>query len=399
MPEALRQAVILVGGLGSRLGEATARTPKPILRCGDRPFLAWLIRELVRFGIDEVLLLAGHLAGTLQASLPSIVRTLPRPAAITISVEPTRAGTGGALWHARDRLHDRFVLCNGDSLLDFNMARVMEAENEDNLIVLREVADTDRYGSVVLDGSKVASFRPRVPAGRSGLVNAGLYVLERDVVGMLSPVCSLEAELLPALGAAGRLSAVMAGGYFIDIGVPSDLARARTELPARLHRSALFLDRDGTINRDHGWVGTRDRWEWVDGAIDAIRAASDSGWHVFVVTNQSGVGRGLYDERALDALHRWMISEVRARGGNIDDLRYCPFHADAIEPGYRRESDWRKPAPGMILDLIARWELDPQRCALVGDQTTDMQAAAAAGIRGKLFEGGNLLAAVEPLLQ
>ncbi len=394
----VRQAAILVGGLGSRLGDATARTPKPILRCGDRPFLGWLIRELSRFGIEEVLLLAGHLSPVLEASLPAIARSLPRPVTITCSVEPARAGTGGALFHARDALHERFLLCNGDSMLDVNLARLLGGQAH-NTIVLRHVADTDRYGVVDLDGDRVASFRPRVAPGRPGLVNAGLYLLGRDVRDVLAPVCSLEGDVLPALAAGGRLGAHVTGGFFIDIGVPGDLARAQTEIPARLHRRALFLDRDGTINLDHGWVGTRDRWQWVEGAIEAIRLAADAGWHVFVVTNQSGIARGLYDEDALAALHAWMTGEIRAQGGNVDDIRFCPCHEEATVPRYRRASDWRKPAPGMILDLIARWELDPSDCVLVGDQRTDLQAAAAAGIRGTLFEGGNLRDTIAPLLR
>ena len=163
-------------------------------------------------------------------------------------------------------------------------------------------------------------------------------------------------------------------------------------------RPALFLDRDGTINVDHGYVGTRDRWEWVDGALDAIRLATDSGWHVFIVTNQSGIARGLYDEAALEALHGWAVAEIARAGGRVDDIRVCPTHEAAVVERYRRVSDWRKPAPGMILDLMNRWRLDPARCVMVGDQPTDVQAAAAAGIHGVLFEGGNLLATVRPLL-
>ena len=161
----------------------------------------------------------------------------------------------------------------------------------------------------------------------------------------------------------------------------------------------MFLDRDGTINVDHGYVGTRDRWEWMPGAIDAIRMATQAGWRVFVVTNQSGIARGFFDEGATDALHGWMIAEIRQAGGRIDDIRVCPFHPEAKIARYRRVSDWRKPAPGMILDLIRTWALDPARCVMVGDQPTDVAAAEAAGIRGIRFTGGTLLDLVAPLIR
>jgi D,D-heptose 1,7-bisphosphate phosphatase len=110
-----------------------------------------------------------------------------------------------------------------------------------------------------------------------------------------------------------------------------------------LSRPALFLDRDGVINRDHGYVGTRERFEFIPGIHAAIRAACDAGWRVFVVTNQSGIARGLYTEADLAGLHAWMQDDLRRAGGTIDDIRYCAFHPDAVVPQYRRDSDWRKP--------------------------------------------------------
>ena len=165
-----------------------------------------------------------------------------------------------------------------------------------------------------------------------------------------------------------------------------------------LRRRALFLDRDGVINIDHGYVGSRDRFEWVDGAQQTIAEATRAGWHVFIVTNQAGVARGYYDEAAVQDLLGWIAGQARLAGGTIDDARYCPFHLNASVPAYRAASDWRKPAPGMLRDLIRCWELDPARCVMIGDQHSDLAAAAAAGVPGHLFRGGNLLDFARPLL-
>jgi D-glycero-D-manno-heptose 1,7-bisphosphate phosphatase len=127
--------------------------------------------------------------------------------------------------------------------------------------------------------------------------------------------------------------------------------------------------------------------------------ATERGWHVFVITNQAGVARGYYDEAAVRALHGWMEDEVRAAGGTIDDIRYCPFHPEAPLAEYRRASDWRKPGPGMLLDLLHAWRLNPARCVMVGDKPIDMTAAAAAGIAGHLFAGGDLWQFIAPLLE
>jgi D-glycero-D-manno-heptose 1,7-bisphosphate phosphatase len=292
---------------------------------------------------------------------------------------------------------------NGDSLLDANLSHLLAAAADDGpdvlgRLALHRLADASRAGVVETAGDVVTSFSERPAAGEAGTINAGVYVLQWRIVDELSQECSLERDVLPRLSARGALRGTDLPGWFIDIGVPADLARAGRDLPAHLRRPALFLDRDGVVNRDHGYVGGIDRFEWTTGAREAIRAASDAGWHVFVVTNQSGVARGLYDESAVRALHDWMADEVRRAGGTIDDVRYCPFHPEATVAAYRRESDWRKPAPGMLLDLIRAWEVDPAACALIGDQPTDMQAAAAAGVAGHLFGGGDLRPLVGAIL-
>jgi D-glycero-D-manno-heptose 1,7-bisphosphate phosphatase len=328
---------------------------------------------------------------------------LPRAVRITVCEEPMRAGTGGAVFHARDRLDQRFLLCNGDSLFDCNLANLLSAAADDGpevigRMMLRRLDDASRYGVVALDGDRITAFQERPPPGSPGVINAGIYLFDHRLVDELAPSCSLEADIMPRLAARGVLRATQGEGYFRDIGVPEDFARAQHEIPRVLHRRALLLDRDGVINVDHGYVGTRDRFEWMVGAREAISMATDAGWHVFVVTNQSGVARGHYDEAAVATLHAWLADEVRRAGGTIDDIRYCPFHEEAAVPAYRRASDWRKPAPGMLLDLLRAWEVDAARCVLIGDQETDVAAARAAGIAGHRFAGGNLAEFVRPII-
>lgn len=401
---AVRQCAVLVGGLGTRLGSLVADVPKPMLDVAGHPFLLWLLREMCRFGIQEAVLLTGHLSEVVEAALPRLQAALPRPMRLVVSREPVRAGTGGALHHAAPLLRDRFLLLNGDSFLDVPLGRALACPEQSGVLgrlMLRPVEDASRYGIVETDGDRITAFRPRPDPAQTGAatINGGIYVLDRAILDHVGPQCSLEADVLPGLAAAGLLRATACDGWFIDIGIPTDLARAQAELPRRLHRPALFLDRDGVCNHDHGWVGTRDRFQWIDGAPDAIAEATRRGWHVFVVTNQSGVARGFYSEADVNALLRWMGDEVMRAGGTIDDARFCPFHPDAARPAYRRASTWRKPSPGMLLDLLRAWNLDPARCLMVGDQETDMQAARAAGVPGHRFGGGNLHDFVTPLLE
>jgi D-glycero-D-manno-heptose 1,7-bisphosphate phosphatase len=161
-----------------------------------------------------------------------------------------------------------------------------------------------------------------------------------------------------------------------------------TTLPAK--KPAAFLDRDGVINYDDGFVSTRERFRFMPGAAAGIRALNAAGYFVFIVSNQSGIARGLFSEDDLVALHLWMIGELAAQGALIDDTRYCPFHPDGKIEAYRWNSALRKPRPGMLLDLIGNWPVLSKASFVIGDRDTDMQAAEAAGLTGYLFSGGDL---------
>jgi len=393
----LRQAVILVGGLGTRLGERTKATPKPMLPIGGRPFLDTLIDEIARYGVfEEILLLAGHKADSIEARYAGTVRGRAR---LKVSLEQAPLGTAGALLHAAGLLQERFLLLNGDSFFDFNILDLVSRANAGLVhMALRADVVGDRFGRVVLEGDRVSSFI--APGqGATGPVNAGVYVIDRSIIAGIDRLpASLEQDLFPVLAAKGAMGGTAYRGYFIDIGIPEDFARADAELNERLKRPAVFFDRDGVLNHDSGYTFEAHRLQWIDGAMQAVKAVNDAGYFAFVVTNQSGIARGLYQESHVQTLHRWMADEMAAAGAHIDAFEYCPDHPDGTVERYRRVSDRRKPAPGMITDLLSRFAVDAAHSILIGDNATDLEAAHAAGLKGHLFSGGNLEAFVQQLM-
>lgn len=143
---------------------------------------------------------------------------------------------------------------------------------------------------------------------------------------------------------------------------------------------AVFLDRDGVINQDTGYVSQVDDFHFIDGAIEALQLLKKKGYCLVVVTNQSGIARGYFTEEAFMLLTEWMDWSLADRDVDLDGIYYCPHHPDATVEAYRQQCDCRKPAPGMLLDAAKHLKLDMAASYLVGDKLSDLQAAKAAGV-------------------
>ncbi len=160
--------------------------------------------------------------------------------------------------------------------------------------------------------------------------------------------------------------------------------------PVPIRRAAVFFDRDGVLNEDSGYVFRPDQLRWLPGARECVRMVNDSGRFAFVVTNQSGVARGYYDEEAVRAFHAEMQRQLLALGAHIDAFEFCPHHPEGTVARYARSCECRKPTAGMIEQLLRRWPVRREGSILIGDRLSDIKAAEAAGIEGRLYRGGDL---------
>ncbi|MBN9546636.1 MAG: HAD-IIIA family hydrolase [Alphaproteobacteria bacterium] len=399
----ISQCVILVGGLGTRLGELTRATPKPLLPVNGKPFLDHLIHRAARFGFTDIVLLAGYLGDQVLARYAGPQRIAGRDVQVRVVVEREPAGTGGALRYLDGIADEYFLLMNGDSWFDMDLRAFAGAPLVKPTlakIALRRLENSGRYGGVILDRDRIVDFAAAGAGNGDSLINAGIYLASRELIGEVRQIpCSLERDIFAPMAKEGRLSGASFEGTFIDIGIADDYARAETVLRDNLHRPAVFFDRDGVLNLDEGYTHKPDALHWNPGAVAAVRAVNAAGWYVFVVTNQAGVGHGHYGEKDVDIFHRHMEAELAREGAHIDEFVYCPFHPDAKLAAYRRDSAYRKPNPGMILDILARWPVDAPRSFLVGDRDSDLKAAAGASIGAYLYSGGDLNALVTGALK
>lgn len=151
-------------------------------------------------------------------------------------------------------------------------------------------------------------------------------------------------------------------------------------------KPAAFLDRDGVLNVDHGYVHAVDRLDWIEGAPQAVRLLNEAGYHVFVVTNQSGIARGIYDEAHVMALHAHMQGVLKAQGAHIDAFYYCPHHPEGTVKAFATECLCRKPGTGLLEQAAREWPIVRDGSFLIGDRDGDMEAAAAFKISGVRFD-------------
>ena len=210
----------------------TETVPKPLLPVGGRPFLDYLIDNAMSHGVDDILLLCGYLA-------PLMIERYADNPAVRVVVESEPAGTAGALHAARDLLAAEFFLCNGDSFFAIDwrdLAAFALTKDVIGALALRESAPGRRSGTVELAQDRIGAFHAP-EAGRSGPVNAGIYLLRRAVLDWIGPPpCSLEEQVFPRLASAGELAGKLYDGYFIDIGIPDDYGRAQIDIPALSRR-------------------------------------------------------------------------------------------------------------------------------------------------------------------
>lgn len=155
-----------------------------------------------------------------------------------------------------------------------------------------------------------------------------------------------------------------------------------------MSRPALFLDRDGVINVDHGYVSRPEDFDFIEGIFDVVLAANRAGYLVIVVTNQAGIGRGYYTEEDFHQITDWMRKQFALRGAHIEAVYFCPYHPEHGVGEYRQDSNCRKPAPGMLLQAAREHDIDLTHSVIVGDKPSDIRAGQRAGVGTLLFFGG-----------
>ncbi|MBV8550489.1 MAG: HAD-IIIA family hydrolase [Acidobacteriaceae bacterium] len=405
------QLVIIAGGKGTRLRHRTGDLPKPMVRVGDKPLLEHQVLLARRYQIKELLFLTGHGADYIERYFGNGDKWGVR---IRYQRESEALGTAGAVIDAFDKLDDIFLVLYGDTMLNVDlqrMAAVHPAEGSATLFLHPNDHPQDSDLVELDDSNQIAAFHPYPHANDRylpNLVSAGLYVCtKRSLLPWLThrrnPRCPLDfgKHVFPELLACGKkLYGYRSREYIKDAGTPNRLDRVTLDYASgRIGRSsfespasAIFLDRDGTLNYDHGWVRSPGQMELLPGAAESVFRINQSGRLAVVITNQPVVARGECTHRDLGHIHsrlEWLLAESHAF---LDRIYYCPHHPDKGFPGERTDLKFacscRKPNTGLLERAQNDLNIDPASSWMIGDRPTDILAAKKFGVRS-IFIGPN----------
>lgn len=380
----VKEAIILAGGLGTRLREAVPDLPKCMAPVAGKPFLSYVIDHLRLQGVERFIFSLGYKSEVIEDYLQTEYPTLE----YTSVIEEEPLGTGGAIHFAIQKANtNNIVIANGDTLFKIKLEEVVsvhEAKDSECTLALKPMQHFDRYGVVETDdNNRIVSFKEK-QFYENGLINGGVYVLDKEkfLNRTFSSKFSFEKDYLEKFCEEGKFFGSVQDGYFIDIGIPSDYQQAQIDLKKPIldlkqidKTWTLFLDRDGVINIERlgKYVLHWGEFVFSEGVLDIFKKLSDTFGKVIIVSNQRGVTKGLMTEDDLTTIHREMRREVETVGGKIDKIYYC------IEKDEKCFN--RKPNPGMALQAFKDFPgIDPSKTIMVGNKPSDMKFGRSAGV-------------------
>lgn len=381
------KVIILAGGMGTRLKNVVKNVPKPMADINGTPFLELLLENLAKQGAEEFILCVSHLRNIIIQHFGDKYHGIP----IRYSIEENALGTGGAIKQAFELFHlDKALVINGDTFVKADYASFVKECAENQLaVMLKAVDNANRYGRVETEGKKIISFHEKSPEKTAGLINAGVYWIKADIFeGTFPQKFSFEKDFLEPNTPSLKPGFYYAEDYFIDIGIPESYARACRELKEIIagtkKNKALFLDRDGVINVDKHYVYKIEDCEFIEEIFDICRAAKKSGYKLIVVTNQAGIAKGYFTEEDFHQFMDHVKAEFVRQECPLDDIFYCPYHIDGFGK-YKKDSEDRKPNPGMILKAAQKHNIDLKQSILIGDKESDIEAGKNAGIKKCIY--------------
>jgi D,D-heptose 1,7-bisphosphate phosphatase len=398
------KTVIMAGGKGTRIASIASDIPKPMIPLCGKPILEYQVECLKRNKFTDIIMIVGYLGHAIKKYFGDGSKF---GCSLSYYTETEPLGTAGALYKIKERLSDDFLLIHGDIIFDVDFSRFIDFHQARKAWATLAVhPNSHPYDSSLLvtdTGHHITQWLNKEDTRQyyKNQVNAGLHILAKTILDTIRPSAEkidLDRDILKPLIATNRIYAYPTPEYIKDMGTPDRYAQVSADIENGIVRQrnlsvrqkAVFLDRDGTINKLKGFITKPEDFELIDGAAEAIQKINSAGYLAIVITNQPVIARGEASLEDLDLIHRKMETELGKAGAYVDDIFFCPHHPDKGFPGERPEykinCDCRKPKPGMIFQAAEKYNIDLAQSYMVGDDTWDVEAAIAAGCTPALLK-------------
>lgn len=409
------KCVIMAGGKGTRISSIAKDIPKPMIKIGDMPVLEHEIGILREQGFKDIIITISHLGDIIRDYFGDGSKISPITGEsfgvnIEYYYEEEPLGNAGALYEIRDSLSDAFLLINADAIFDVDFSRMISFhEQKGGLATILTHPNSHPYDSAVIsvdDESRVTEWINKEdirPIYFENRVNAGIHILSRSLLDIKPSTAKvdLDRQILKPLVQSEQLFAYDSTEYVRDMGTPEryqkvndDFSRGIISQRCLSHKQkAIFLDRDGTINRYVGFLTNIDDFELIEDSCSAIKEINSSQYLAIVITNQPVVARGEVSFSGLKEIHRKMQTLLGNEGAYLDDVFVCPHHPDkgfAGEiPELKRVCDCRKPKPGLFFEAARKYNIDLSQSWMIGDRENDILAGKNAGCKTALIGNGD----------
>lgn len=403
------KTILMAGGRGTRIAELFPDIPKPLIPVAGMPILEREIRSLCSQGFKDIILTVSYLADKIMEYFGDGSQLGVK---IEYFVEETPLGNAGALFRLRDKIGDEpFLLLNADAAFDVDFIRMLEFhKSHGGLVTLFTHPNSHPYdsGLIIADNKgnveKWLAKEDERPQWYDNRVNAGLHVIDPKVLdmsldhldvnaetGLPKGKVDLDRQILKPLCGTGQIFCYDSPEYVKDMGTPDRFHQVEADYKNGIvqaknlsnKQKAVFLDRDGTINKYVGFLRNIDDFELIDGVTEAIKKINQRGYLAIVVTNQPVIARGEVTWEKLNEIHKKMATLLGKDGAYVDAIYICPHHPDkgfeGERPEYKIDCDCRKPKPGMLLQAAKDFNIDLSQSIMIGDSERDVEAGEAAG--------------------
>ena len=369
--------VILAGGKGSRIKKLLGKYPKPMLRFNEKHFIQYILNNKSKYNFKRIIILCGFRSNILFKKFQKKKKNLTE---IVCLQEKKLLGTGGALSNLKKLKVKNFVLTNGDTIFDININLLVSSLKKDNIATVALTQNksqaSKKLNSLSLTNNKIIFKKS------SDLMNGGVYFFKKSIFKYIkNEKFSLEEDLLPKLIFKKKVNGKVFNNFFIDIGSKYYLKIAERKLKKQYTKSAIFLDRDGVINYDYGYVHKINGFKFRPGVLQGLKYLTKKNYYIFVITNQAGIGKKIFTEKQFFKLHRNINKKLKKFNIFFHDVQFSPFHPKAKIKKYKKNSLMRKPGNKMIENIKFNWDINKKKSFMIGDRVSDKLAAEKSGLK------------------